>query len=95
MVHGFVTSRLDAHNSLLLGLPKGELQKLQLVQNNAARFITGTPRDHRTTLSTEVTPLAANSPESRLQSAPSHIQGASLAEPSVSDGALPLLLDRP
>ena len=41
-VHAFVSSKLDFCNSLLYGLPKSSLQKLQHVQNAAARLITFT-----------------------------------------------------
>ena len=37
--NAFVTSRLDFCNSLLYGLPKNQLYKLQRVQNAAARLI--------------------------------------------------------
>ena len=37
-VNAFVTSRLDFCNSLLYGLPKNQLYKLQRVQNAAARL---------------------------------------------------------
>ena len=47
VVNALVTSRLDNCNALLLGLPKNLLQKLQYVQNSAARLIMGTnKRDH-------------------------------------------------
>ena len=47
VVNALVTSRLDNCNALLFGLPKNQLQKLQYVQNSAARLIMGTnKRDH-------------------------------------------------
>ena len=49
LVHAFVSSRLDYCNSLLCGISKKSLHKLQRVQNMAARMITGTrKRDHIT-----------------------------------------------
>ena len=47
VIHAFVTSRLDYCNSLLSGCSKKSLKTLQLVQNAAARVLTGTKkRDH-------------------------------------------------
>jgi exonuclease III len=45
----FVTSRLDMNNGLLYGLPSTLLNKLQRVQNVAARIITKTPRQQHIT----------------------------------------------
>ena len=39
LVHAFVTSKLDYCNSLLYGVPKYQLQRLQYVQNTAARVV--------------------------------------------------------
>ena len=49
LVHAFVNSKLDYCNSLAYALPKYLLQKLQYVQNAAARLITGIRKhDHIT-----------------------------------------------
>ena len=48
-IQAFVTSRLDYANSLLYGLPKSQISRLQRVQNSAARLLTGAAyRDHIT-----------------------------------------------
>ncbi|XP_056618644.1 uncharacterized protein LOC130433018 isoform X2 [Triplophysa dalaica] len=44
LIHAFMTSRLDYCNALLGGCPAGLLQKLQLVQNAAARVLTRTKK---------------------------------------------------
>ena len=49
LVHAFISSRLDYCNSLLYGIADGLLQKLQSIQNAAARLITrARRRDHIT-----------------------------------------------
>ncbi|XP_072556687.1 uncharacterized protein [Paramormyrops kingsleyae] len=49
LIHAFVTTRLDYCNALLSGCPSGSLNKLQLVQNAAARVLTNTKKfDHIT-----------------------------------------------
>ena len=40
LIHAFVTAKLDYCNSLLYGLPKYMIQRLQYVQNSAARLLT-------------------------------------------------------
>ncbi len=44
VIHAFITSRLDYCNSLYVGLDQSSLQRLQLVQNAAARLLTGTKK---------------------------------------------------
>ena len=41
LIHAFVTSALDNLNVLLYKLPENELQRLQRIQNCAAKTITG------------------------------------------------------
>lgn len=49
IIHAFVSSRLDYCNSLYIGISQSSLSRLQLVQNAAARLLTGTRRrDHIT-----------------------------------------------
>jgi hypothetical protein len=49
LVHALVTSRIDYCNSLLYGLPKVLVNKLQHVQHVSARVITKTPRHQHIT----------------------------------------------
>lgn len=47
VIHAFISSRLDYCNSLYLGVAKSSLSRLQMVQNAAARLLTGTrKREH-------------------------------------------------
>ena len=42
LVHAFISSKLNFCNALLYGLPKSVIDKLQYVQNCAARLVTRT-----------------------------------------------------
>ena len=48
-MHAFVTSKLDTCNSLLYGLPKSQLSRLQRIQNTAARIVTRSRREDHIT----------------------------------------------
>ncbi len=43
-VHALISSKLNCCNNLLVGLPKGEIRKLQHVMNSAAHLISGTKK---------------------------------------------------
>ena len=55
LIHAFISSKLDSCNSLLFGLPKGNLYRLQRIQNSAAKIISGAgKRDHITPILREL-----------------------------------------
>ena len=49
IIHAYITSRLDQNNSLLSGVPKYLIYRLQKVQNAAAKVILGGDRKDRVT----------------------------------------------
>ena len=44
LVHAFISSKLDYCNSILFGLPDREINRLQSIQNAAARLVSGTKK---------------------------------------------------
>jgi len=48
-IHAFISSRLDYCNALYTGINQNALSRLQLVQNSAARLLTGTKKCTHTT----------------------------------------------
>ena len=44
LVHAFISSRLDCCNSVLIGVCQKQLDKLQRIQNSAARLVTRTKK---------------------------------------------------
>lgn len=49
LIHALVTSRIDYCNTLLIGVTSHLVNRLQLVQNAAARILTGTKRTEHVT----------------------------------------------
>ncbi len=59
LVHAFMTSRLDYYNALLGGCPASSINKIQIVQNAAARVLTRSRKyDHITRISYKILLLA-------------------------------------
>jgi len=50
LIHAFISSKLDYCNSVLYGLPSKELDKLQHIQNAAARLVSRTKKREHITL---------------------------------------------
>ena len=49
LVHALVTTRLDFCNSILYNLPNNKIERLQRIQNQAARMLTRSPRRNHIT----------------------------------------------
>ena len=48
-IHAFITSKLDYCNAILYGLPQAQLDKLQRIQNTAARIVSKTKKSQHIT----------------------------------------------
>ena len=44
LIHALITTRLDFCNSILYNLPNNKIERLQRIQNQAARILTRSPR---------------------------------------------------
>jgi len=74
LIHAFISSWLDFCNSILAGVSSQLLQKLQVVQNVAARLVTGARKcEHMTPVLRELQ-LATNSTADHVQDSSSGIQ---------------------
>ena len=49
IIHTFITSKLDYCNAILYGLPQAQLDKLQCIQNTAARIVSKTKKSQHIT----------------------------------------------
>ena len=49
LIHALITTRLDFCNSILYNLPNNKIEKLQRIQNQAARMLTRSPRRNHIT----------------------------------------------
>ena len=73
LVHALVISRLDHCNALYVGLPLRLLRKLQVVQNAAARLLSGVKKIPTYLTHSGRTALAAHSVPHRLQSVDAYV----------------------
>ena len=86
LVHAFISCRLDQCNSLFYGLPESQLNKLQRIQNSAARLVTlSRKHDHITPILQRVT-LASYPISHNVQSITSDIQMYSWHRSNLSTG---------
>jgi hypothetical protein len=88
LVHAFISSRLDYCNSLLVGVSDDVLRKLQLIQNAAARLVTGTRKFEHITPVLHVA-LASDSQAHYIQGRYARIQKPAWSGAIVSVGILP------
>ena len=87
LIHAFISSRLDYSNAILYGLPKNQLNKLQRIQNAAARLLTLTKRrDHNTDFN--AAPLAASRVPHSVQNRSNSVQMPARICTPLSEGTL-------
>ena len=79
LIHSLITSRLDYCNSLLAGLPSSSLNRLQAVQNAAARLLMKKKKVWSYHTHIDGTPLATSQEKDTIQGSPTDVQG--LARP--------------
>ena len=72
----FVSSRLDYSNSVLFGISKSNISRLQRVQNSLARVVTRSRRNERITPIPQATPLASHQLQDSVQNCHIDIQNA-------------------
>jgi hypothetical protein len=86
LVSAFVLSLLDNGNSLLLGLPGKQIDRIQSVQNSAVQLINRTSRMEHITPPVGCIRLAADSVQNRLQGRHTCLPLCSQHGISLSDG---------
>ena len=76
LVHALVISRLDHCNALFMGLPLRLLRKLQVVQNAAARLLSGVKKTPTHLTHSGRIALVAHPVPHRLQSVDAYVQSS-------------------
>ena len=67
LIHALVLSKLDTYNSILIGIPKFQVQKLQKLQNAAAKLIVQASKFDSASQITHFLPYSIQTIASHLQ----------------------------
>ena len=95
VIHAYVTSKLDFNNALLYDIPQYIRNKLQLVQNAAAKVITGDKKhDHVTPILYHGSALVTHRAAYCIQTTPHMLQGSNDVGPLYIKDLLPLAKDK-